>query len=298
MVLPNFLLIGPPKTGSTSLYQYLKAHPEVYLSQIKEPGFFMMKGKEVGEYFSNKYYSITNLADYQALFEDVENEGAIGEASTRYIYSTYAAKNIAEIIPGAKLIAVLRNPADRAFSEYLMMRLKDWEEDLSFEEVIARELAERPELGHYDPNRNYINGGMYHHFLQPYLKLFPREQLKFFIYDDLLADADQVMEEMFAFLGVDPGFRVDTGKKENTSGIPKSKFIDWLFRQPNPIKDTIKQIVPNNLRRNVRISVRKHNLKKPEMSAWVRAQLVEVFRPDVLQLQDLLQRDLSVWLNA
>src|SRR5690348_12453358 len=112
MTLPNFIVIGPPKTGTTSLNSYLKQHPQIFMCPIKEPGFFMLEGEPLASDRPAGGYSITNLADYQKLFEGVKKQTAIGEASTQYFYSQKAATRISHYVPGARLVTILRDPAE------------------------------------------------------------------------------------------------------------------------------------------------------------------------------------------
>ena len=113
MRLPNFLVIGAAKAGTTTVYQYLKQHPQVYMSPRKEPHFFSKNG--------TKDYPIPTLEDYQALFQEASDEIAIGEASTSYLTHPQTAERIQYHIPHAKLIAILRDPANRTYSLYIML---------------------------------------------------------------------------------------------------------------------------------------------------------------------------------
>src|ERR1043166_4962032 len=113
MTLPNFLVIGAAKCGTTSLYEYFRQHPEVYLPDVKEPMYYWQEGRAKYE------YGVTTRAAYERLFDGVTTERAIGEASPQYIRSATAPARIAADLPGVRLIASLRNPADRAYSSYL-----------------------------------------------------------------------------------------------------------------------------------------------------------------------------------
>ena len=119
--LPNFLIIGAAKGGTTSLYHYLNQHPQVYMSPMKEPRFFALENEKLNFQNPDKAInktSVTSLSEYYKLFDGVTNETAIGEASPLYMYSTKAVERIAHYVPTAKLIAILRNPVDRAYSCY------------------------------------------------------------------------------------------------------------------------------------------------------------------------------------
>lgn len=296
MPLPNFLIIGPPKTGSTSLNHYLRQHPKIFMSPVKEPGFFMLEGDPpVKSPYKNRYYTFTRFEDYQALFAGVRDETAIGEASTRYFYSLKAAEGIRQRMPAAKLVTVLRNPIDRAFSEYLMLSLNKTEPLKTFEAVVERDLARLDDLDSVETGKAYVRGGFYLHFLQYYFSRFPREQIKVIFFDDLRDRPDQVLEDLFNFLGVPPVAIKDQGIY-NKSGVPRSELLHTLFFRPNPLKDTVKSLVPGFLRRMVRKNLRNSNLVKPRLSPETRKRLAEVYRDEVEGLGKFFQRDLSHWL--
>src|SRR5580765_3646808 len=121
MTLPNFLIIGAGKSGTTALYEYLKQHPQVYMSPVKEPRFFAFEGESVnfggpwGERLNPEVMAFNSIASYSALFEDVEDETAIGEASPIYLWAAKAAARIHRRVPDARLIAILRDPVERAY---------------------------------------------------------------------------------------------------------------------------------------------------------------------------------------
>ena len=130
MTMPNFLIIGAMRAGTTSLYHYLKQHPQVYMSPVKEPRFFALEGEKpdpgrpTDERLMN--HSITDIEAYRALFQAVSKETAIGEASPLYLYSPKAPERIRHYIPDAKLIAVLRDPVERAYSHFLDIFMTGW----------------------------------------------------------------------------------------------------------------------------------------------------------------------------
>lgn len=118
--MPNFLVIGAVKAGTTSLYHYLQEHPQVYMSSVKEPRFFVLEGKQSDEQNAPGFLRtrITTIEAYRALFDGVTTEVAIGEATPDYIHDPEAAPRIQQHLPDVRLIAMLRNPVDRAFSHY------------------------------------------------------------------------------------------------------------------------------------------------------------------------------------
>ena len=141
MTLPNFLVIGAAKSGTSSLYMYLKQHPEIYMSPIKEPHFFSFddESKMTKGPGDPIHKAITNFDDYQAQFDGVTDEKAIGEASTSYLYRPEAPGRIHAMLPDAKLIVILRNPVDRAFSAYMHVVRDKRETSKDFAEALSKE---------------------------------------------------------------------------------------------------------------------------------------------------------------
>jgi hypothetical protein len=297
MQMPNFLIIGAAKAGTTSLYSYLAQHPQIYMSEQKEPRFFAIEGEQPnygGITQGINRSSISTLEDYQALFAGVGDEVAVGEASTIYLYSEKAAERIKHHIPDAKLIAVLRNPADRAFSSYVHL-VRDGFEALSFAEGLAAEPMRRQE--NWQPLWFYQHRGFYYEQLKRYFDRFDNQQIKVYLYDDLVASTQTVAQDIYRFLDVDDSFVPDL-TRSNVSGIPKRRWLQNLFMKDNPLKSAIKPLLPEQMRKRISRDVnRKNTGDKPTFPPEIRHQLIETYREDILKLQDLLDRDLSSWLG-
>lgn len=296
MILPNFLIVGAAKCGTTSLANYLSQHPQVYMSSQKEPRFFAFEDELLnfqGPATGINQTSVTSLEGYQALFDSVQQEIAIGEASTIYLYNQKAPLRIRHYIPSAKLIAILRDPAERAYSAFTHL-LRDGYETLDFVEGLAMEemriLNNWPHLWHY------TKSGFYAQQIQRYLALFGREQLLICFYRDLFQNPFGLFKEICEFLGIDSTFQPDISSK-NISGIPKYKILHSLLTQDNMIKKTAKKVVPKEVRQIVYPWLKSTSLAaKPSLSKDIRENLISLYRDDILELQALLNRDLSAWL--
>jgi hypothetical protein len=163
--MPNFFIVGAAKAGTSSLYQYLRQHSQVYLSYpVKEPNFFAFDGEIIK--FNGLHTqaetlpdSLTSLVAYEELFKDSMNYPARGEASTLYLYCPGTAERIRSLVPDAKLIVVLRQPADRAYSHYIMM-VRSGREWLSFEEALEQERTRIEQS--WSPTWHYRETGYYH----------------------------------------------------------------------------------------------------------------------------------------
>jgi hypothetical protein len=287
--LPNFIIFGAAKCGSTSLAQLLAQHPDIYISSRKEPNFFLY---EEGEIRPNG--ELNSLESYQYFFEKrsskVNKEKARGEASISYLSNKKAPHRIKKLIPDVKLIAILRNPIERCYSQYLFnLRNKVIDDsEINFAQAII-------------DNSSYIEAGMYFKYLSIYHQVFSAEQIKIVLFDDFVAKQEQLLQDIFRFLEVDDSFMTKPIPKEATSGIPKNKKIYNFIYQPNPVKSVItsmiKPFIPKEIRNNLWKKAVNQSLKKPPMSFAERQKLIEIYREDVLQLQTLIKRDLSHWLT-
>ena len=203
--LPNFLIIGAAKSGTTSLWRYLSQHPQVFFAPIKEPRFFSYEGESVdykGPGDDKWGREIVSSWDaYTALFASAGSQVAVGEASNVYLYfAAKTAPRIAARLPQARLIAILRNPVDRAYSSFLMLRGEGREPLADFRSAL-REEAGRLERG-WSPAWAYTRRSFYAESVQTYRKLFPKSQMRFFLYDDLARRPQELFDSIFDFLGV------------------------------------------------------------------------------------------------
>ncbi len=292
MTMPNFLIIGAMKSGTTALYYYLEQHPEVYMSPVKEPNFFCSREQE------NAAGAVTHIGAYQNLFRGVSGEKAIGEASHCYLYEPRAPTEIRRYAPEAKLIAILRNPIDRAYSHFLHMVRNGTEPLGDFAQALREE-----EAGTYKERtlQDYIGRGLYYNQLKRYFGTFDRDQVRVYLYEDLSDAPTGTVQDAFRFLEVDDSFVPDVSLRRNVSGYPKYKTLDRLLRRQSRVKHALKLYLPARLR--WRLSRAFDDLKSrnlvgpPSIQPEVRRQLIEVYREDVLHLQELLHRDLSGWLE-
>nr|MDJ0573337.1 sulfotransferase [Pleurocapsa sp. MO_192.B19] len=294
--------IGTAKAGTSSVYSYLKQHPQIYMSPIKEPRFFAPElftehrgdASRKGMCRIRERYSVPlSFDDYCTLFQEVSNEVAIGEASTEYLYIPKTPERIKQYIPDVKLIAILRNPVERAFSAFCYL-VRDGDEKLNFEQAL-REEDKRINQKKW-PCWYYKQVGFYYAQVKRYFDTFSREQIKIYLYEDLETKTIDVVEDIYRFLGVDDTFTPDLTRK-NISGIPKSRFLQDLFTTKNPIKTVFKPFVSKQLRLSIAKSILKRNLgAKPTLSPEIRQELIDIYREDILKLQELIQRDLSEWL--
>lgn len=215
--LPNFILIGAGKAGTSSLAHYLRQHPDIFVSTPKELNYFAFTKADSSQYNleDQKWIqnSIITLEAYQQKFALVKHETAIGEASGIYMFHPQAAARIQTMLPAVKLMAILRNPIDRAYSGY-QMHLRRGTETRKFMHAVEEDLTMQP--------RPYMRGcylqkGWYFQQLEVYFKLFKREQIQIFLYEELCQQPQQLLKQMYNFLNVDPNFKVNLEQKFNTA---------------------------------------------------------------------------------
>jgi hypothetical protein len=293
--MPNFLVIGAGKSGTTSLYQYLRQHPDVYMSPVKEPLFFALGGQQVtwtGP-ADTKLASraIISLDAYQALFRDGVGRTALGEASSAYLCYPVAAERLRRLVPDAKLIVILRCPADRAFSNWLHALRTGGEPIANFARALDAEPG-RIAAG-WSHFYHYRAKGWYFRQLSRWMELFPREQFLFALYEDLLAEPAQLMRRVFEFIGVDPDFPTDTAQKFNVSGRPMGIRIHRLLQKGSPIAQIM---LPEQTRSDLKEAVLKMRFSKNYMPIDSRQELLDEYAPDIAQLSGMIGRDLSGWL--
>ncbi len=302
MTLPNFLIIGAAKSGTTSLYRYLGQHPEVY-ANVKEPSYFALAGKQVqyagpGDQAGFVRRITTDQADYERLFDGVTHEKAYGEASVLYLYDQEAPTRIKDAIPDVKLIAILRNPVERAYSGYLHMRRDGREPLANFADALAAEPA-RIEAN-WEHQWHYTRLGFYHTQLVRYYALFDPSQIAVYTYDEFKASPAELMQKVFRFLEVDDAFVPDFSIKHNVSGRPKSKSLNKFLIRPNRLKDIVRPLLPRPVRRYLGLRVKQLNLAtegKPEIPTETYAYLAKLYRDEIQALQHLINKDLSHWLQ-
>jgi hypothetical protein len=316
MKLPNFFIVGAPKAGTTSLYNYLGQHPQIYMSPIKEPNYFASEMRlenfvkearprvaeemrTLQEYLRGDMRQkrfgglVSTWEDYLKLFSNVADEIAIGEATPCYLWSETAARNIAARIPDAKIIINLRNPADRAFSQYLHM-VTVGSTRRSFRDQINANLdCETKLLG---PLRPLLEFGFYHEQVSRYLKEFPASQIHISFYEELEQAPELLLSELFSFLGVDPSFAPDLSVRYTVPRIPKLPGLTYFLRKWR-IWPYLRKLTPQPLITQWS-SLMLRERAALTMDAADRAFLRDYYRDDIQKLAKLLNCDLSAWLDS
>lgn len=300
--LPDFLVIGAGKSGTTSLHHYLAQHPDIFMAR-KEPSYFAIKHLEIINDPSDKemmnYYpnGVHTLDKYYDLFADAQVGQKIGEISPIYLNSEMAAKEIKSTIPDAKLIAILRHPAERLFSRYLHLASEDRAPELDL-------IFDKESLWH--TRNDLVKEGYYGKNLSMYLELFKSNNLKVVLYDDYRKDPNGVIASIYDFIGVDHAFQTDISIKHNQSGFAKNKVLNKLLGKKGLANTIVKSISPaiyQKLKSNPIVyksltNLRNKNTYKPKLSLELKKDITErLYLDDIKKLEEILKRDLKSWLT-
>lgn len=295
-MLPTFLGIGAPKCATTWLYNCLDAHPEIFVSDVKETNFFVFDTID------------GRLDEYTAHFEEAFGARAVGEVSVSYISSSVAPRRAHTHIPDAQLFASLRNPIDQTYSYYWHLQRQNfhgWDLERvnqiqSFEDA----LKEIPD--------QLLEPGFHYRNLQRWLQYFDRSQLHVLLLDDVKEDAGCELARLYEHLGVDPTFRpssMRTGDRSARRGTsPRGPLVErvrqLLYYGINrclyhPLKRAIGQYRADRLKEALRLrQIMEQLFRKdgyPDMDPSTRDRLREVFEDDIQKLENFLSRDLSHW---
>ena len=283
----DFFIVGAPKAGTTSLYHYLKEHPEIEMSSQKEPDYFSdIPLQEQGMYYGKN--RINTLDKYESLF--AQKEGVIyGEGSVSYLFYENVAEDIKKYNPNAKIIIMLRNPIDRAFSHYLMDYRLGLVSD-SFEDIINKKSKYKNVHLFY---QQYVEVSEYAMQIQRYCNVFSTDNLLLIDYEDFKGDVAGTVDLVYDFLKVSTEFAADVNTKHNTFTMPKNKGIRFIYSFVF-LRKILTFIFPISLVENIKGLLFKVD-KKPKLLEETRNQLKQFFSNDVRELGRVLGKDYTKW---
>ena len=285
-IWPNFFIVGASKSGTSSLYEYLKKIPEIYMSARKEP----------------HYFSYTNIPDdhilkpirdkkiYLKLFANTKDEKIIGEASTTYLADPKAAELIHKISPNARILISLRDPVERIFSGYLM-KIRDGILKTSFHEQIQKELKQK-EFSIHDLQ---LEKGLYSKHVKRYFDIFDSKQIKIIIFEEWIKNSEDIIKEILKFLGLKIILHEFKEEVYNPYEISRGKLLTSIRRNYN-LNTAAKRILPQSTRTFLKNNFFIKKGVKPKMEDEDRKFLTNFYSDDVKKLQTLLGRKLP-WAN-
>lgn len=290
---PNFFIVGAAKSGTTSLYNYIGQHPDLYFSPIKEPAHFVR---------NLPYERYSDIGSYLSLFKKAGNAKAIGEASTGYLFDKDAASLIHDKFPSAKIIIILRNPSEMVFS-FWRYEQACGDESSTFEYVISDAgIKDRRSDAFKKSCRDswwadyvYMDRGLYFEQVRRYVDVFGRDNLRVYIFERLIKDPKLVCSDIFKFLGIDSGFVPDYSKVYNKTGRVRSKFFRKIIERKYPL---LRALLPTCIKSMVRSNVSSWNIgkaEKKEMSVSAREYLENFFSSDIKNLEKLMGEEIKEW---
>lgn len=274
--LPNFLVIGAAKSGTSSIHDYLRAHPSVFTPKLKEINYFAY---DPARHMRIKVLAKT-LDEYRGIFAEVRDEQAIGEVAPIYLVSTIAPGRIKKTVPSAKLIAILRNPADRAWSA-MLMEVREGRERLPSRKTPL------------DENSMFVRNSLYSGLLTRYFDLFPSEQIKIMLFEDFVQSPAREMGHLYRFLGV-PAFHLDSFSVKNRGFIPRS-WLTHRMVQSDFSRSVVKPLLPDRLLNLARQLKYINARRPPRIPSETRSRLLEFFRSDAEELKRMTGLDTNRW---
>ncbi|MEP7128324.1 MAG: sulfotransferase domain-containing protein [Chitinophagales bacterium] len=292
MSLPNFLLVGAGKSATRSLYNYMIQHPDVFMPKVKEPQFFV--AAEVQDRIQKW---IGDYDQYVKLFEGSNGKKAIGEASVMYLFFYKAAiENIKKYLgTDVKILMILRNPVERAYSAYNFVHVNNPEEKYSFEDALA--LEEERYANHSTLFMQYKSMGLYADAVKAYLDNFSNVHIMW--YDEFRSNPQEVLKGVFKFLEINTDVSIDYTRQWNKGGKKwKNPVLRWLFMSDNIFKQGYKLFFPK--RKGVRTNeffTKNFMEKTAPMKPETRRQLIDYFRNDIGKLSKVTGRNLEHWLQ-
>jgi hypothetical protein len=299
---PDFIIVGAGKSGTTALDHFLGQHPDIFMSKKKEPNFFSLEGVDPDSYEfpearAYHFESVYEKAPYLELFKDASGDQVAGENSNLYMVEERTAKRIRETLPDVRIIAMIRQPADRLFSRYQHMLREDKVPAEGFDRVFDRSSL-------WWRRADLIIEGFYAKNLRRFYDLFPKEQIRVYLYDDFRKDTGGVLKDIFEFIGVSGDFKVDTDMVVNKSGVLKKNVFNRLLGQNGSVVRGFKRLFPawhGRLKGNKEILKRLNNARnkqivKMDFDPELRKKITEeIYFSDIQELEKLLGRDLSHW---
>ena len=277
---PNFFIVGAPKAGTTSLYEYLKDIPGIYMSPVKEPKYFS-KFKTAG-FRKKKRYS---EEEYLDLFNGAKDEKFLGEATPGYLIDPDSPFLIHDTVPNAKILITLRDPVERLFSGYLMhLRLGNFKK--SFREEVEDTKKSRP---------RFLGQGLYYNNVKRYLNTFGSNHVKILIFEEWIKDPKNVVLEILQFLGINYNLEQLNEEARNTFSVSRGSAATSIMRSSKIIEFAHK-FLSSSTRSNLKEKFLTNKSEKPKMEKEDRNFLIEYYKDDVKKLEDLLGRKLP-WKN-
>ena len=290
--------IGGQKCGTSTLTEYLSKHPKIFVSRHKEPGYFCYGFGESSNFNGpgDEKALVTireNYADYEKLFSGSTKDQLKLDPSVCYLYSTRAAEEIKSFNPKAKIIVILRNPVDRAYSAFMHLRKQKREVSINIIDAIANENS-RITRG-WEPLWHLVNNGKYFKHLSEYFSIYDKRNLLILYFEDLTKNKQLVLNKVCNFLEIDPFESEMKDFHLNSSGVPRVQKLYDMIERDSFFKNLVVSMLGNK-KNQTRLLIDKILLKKIGLKDEDRSQIAQHFIEDVSNLEILLNDDfVSRW---
>lgn len=297
--LPDFLILGAAKAGTTALFKAIGRHPQVFSPALKEPRFFAYAGSPpifcgpAGP--SSPPPPVTEESDYLELFKDCPLDGKTFESSTVYLSDERAPETASKYVPKCRLIAILRHPVERAYSHFLHARSLGLEPVSNFEDAWEKSIIRKKE--NWSPIFHYKDRGFYGAQLIRWLKHFPPEQLLVLFYEDWLAAPGEVLARIFKHVGLDATESNRVTRENVSSRQPRWMWLQrQMLDQGHPLRRLARRALPLWVRDAVTGFVAAINLTQgPTLDPAVRRRLTKTYHDDLEMVEKMTGRNLDAW---
>lgn len=295
--LPNALVIGGKRSGSTSLHHYLKQHSDIFLPQQKELHYFSYPHLTERTNGPGDLASLASLCasreEYEAHYAHVGAEKIVAEVSPSYLYFSQVSERIFAELGQVKIIVLLRNPIEKAFSQYMHLGLRN-RETLQFYDALMAE--EQRRASGWNDMWCYAESCLYAERIKIYLSVFGTENVKFILSEQLFSSAQTTMCDLYTFLNVDAEFQPNTSTAHGRSGVPRTKWMVDLLTQSSMPKTIVKAMIPAKIRFFLRHTLWDLNVKKKEIDEQSRTYLTTYFQNDIMEVEAIIGQQTD-WLN-
>jgi len=293
---PNVVVVGAGRCGTTAIHRFLSQHPEIAVCQRKSPNYFVhgiaQPEWETATAVAMASHWVTDAEEYWGLFDSPTGTRVRVDVSPIYLQALGVAERIHHVNPHALIVAILRDPAERAFAHFLGRRRDGIEQTPTFGEwldtMVDRPLPDEVAFGHY------VGCGRYHHFLRPYIEIFGRDRVVVLFHDDLLRDPTAVMRSLFSAVGARHDVEIALSTNHNRSGEIVNPVLRRLWLSTVSLRTKLRPILPERWRSAVGRRILS-NLERDELKPEWRRRVVVQLEQDIRQLEDLIEVNLAHW---
>ncbi len=296
--IPNFFIIGAPKCGTTAMSEYLRSHPQIFMSSPKEPGFLADDIREI--------HAVDTMHEYLQLFQDsTEQHRAVGEASVWYLYSQPALNNIRKLNPDAKIIVMFRQPVEFLESYHAHMLFSLVEDEVEFERAWSLQDARAkggniPKTCRTPMMLQYDQLARFGSHLEKVYQIFPCEQVLCILFDDFISDPRSTYLNALMFLGLKDDGRSDFPILNERKAHRSSMAAALMFAPPRALRILwrgVKKIFGPGVihHANRLVMLNSGQAERKKIAAPFRRRLHENFKDDIRLLENLIERNLGEW---